>query len=163
MKKLLSLFLLMLCSASAFCQVESYRTLIYTSDDLASDIQEEVDEKQSRGLGADMFTAGANALLGIGTGYVTSAMDLGVNFIGQFVTKKEENHKSWEETVKKECEYTTQISTLAELNDFYDSISFDGPMDPKGMIFNDIRRPAIWRTDGDLGCRQQEIPVTLHG
>lgn len=137
MKKLFSLFFI-LSSAVAFGQVESYRTTIYTSDELAAEIQTVVDENNSRGLGMDMFTAGANALLGIGTGYISSAMDLSVNFIGQLVTKNAEQRKSWEEAVKKENEYTAQINTIAELNDFYDSISFDGPMDPKGMRFNGI-------------------------
>lgn len=137
MKKIFSL-LLILCSAAAYCQVESYRTSIYTSDELAAEIQDAVEEKQSRGQLADMLNAGAHAMLGIGTGYVTSAMDLGVNFIGQLVTKNAENRKNWEETVKKESKYTAQINTIAELNDFYDTISFDGPMDPRGMRFNGI-------------------------
>lgn len=137
MKKFLSL-LLILSSATAFCQVESYKTSIYTSDELAAEIQSAVEENQSRGLGMDMLNAGAKALMGIGTGYVTSAMDFGVNFIGQLVTKKSEDKKNWEETVEKESEYTANINTIAELNDFYDSISFDGPMDPRGMRFNGI-------------------------
>ena len=137
MKKLFSLFFI-LSSAVAFGQVESYQTTIYTSEELASEIQTVVDDSKSRGLGGDMFAAGTNALLGIGTGYISSAVDLGVNFIGQLVTKNAEHRKSWEETVKNENEYTAQINTIAELNDFYDSISFDGPMDPKGMRFNGI-------------------------
>ena len=137
MKKLFSLFFILI-SAVAFGQVESYQTTIYTSEELASEIQTVVDESKSRGLGGDMFAAGTNAFLGIGTGYISSAVDLGVNFIGQLVTKNAEHRKSWEEAVKKENEYTAQINTIAELNDFYDSISFDGPMDPKGMRFNGI-------------------------
>ncbi|MCQ2187557.1 MAG: hypothetical protein MJY73_04330 [Bacteroidales bacterium] len=137
MKKFFSLFFI-LASTAAFGQVESYQTTIYTSDELADEIQSVVDENQSRGLGADMFAAGANALLGIGTGYISSAMDFSVNLIGQLVTKNAEHRENWEETIKKENEYTAQINTIAELNDFYDSISFDGPMDPKGMRFNGI-------------------------
>lgn len=137
MKKFLSLFLI-LSSATAFCQIESYKTSIYTSDELAAEIQSAVEEKESRGQFADMLNAGAQAMLGIGTGYVSSAVDMGINFIGHLVTKNSEDKKKWEETVKKESEYKTDISTIAELNDFYDSISFDGPMDPKGMRFNGI-------------------------
>ena len=137
MKKILS-FLLVLCSAPAFCQVESYRTSIYTSDELAADIQDAVEENQSRGLAADMLNASAKAIMGIGTGYVTSAMDFGINFIGQLVTKKAEDKKNWEETVKKESEYVARINTISELSDLYNGISFDGPMDPKGMRFNGI-------------------------
>lgn len=137
MKKLISL-LFIFCSASAFCQVESFTTSIYTSDELAGEIQTAFEEKQSRGLASDMLNAGAKALMGIGTGYVSSALDLGVNFIGQLVTKKAEEKKEWEETIQKESEYATRINTIAELNDFYDTISFDGPMDPKGMRFNGI-------------------------
>lgn len=137
MKKILSL-LLLLSSASAFCQVESYTTSIYTSDELAAEIQNAVEEKMSRGLGVDMLNAGTKAMMGIGTGYVTSTIDFGVNFIGKLATRKAENRKSWEETVKKESAYVTRINTVAELNDFYSGISFDGPMDPKGMKFNGI-------------------------
>lgn len=138
MKKLLSLIFI-LCSITAFGQVESYKTFIYTSDELAEDIQAAYDERQSqRGLGEDMLNAGVNALKGIGAGYITTAIDFGVNFIGQLITKKAEEHKDWEETVKKESEYVTNINTIAELNDFYDKISLDGPMDPKGMKFNGI-------------------------
>ena len=138
MKKFLCLFLLILNSAAAFCQVESYKTSIYTSDELADEIQAAVEENRSRGLGADMLNAGAKAFMGIGTGYVTSALDFGVNFIGQLITKKATNQKNWEETVAKESKYATEISTIAELNDFYDMISLDGPMDPKGMRFDGI-------------------------
>ena len=72
-----------LSSAVAFGQVESYQTTIYTSEELASEIQTVVDDSKSRGLGGDMFAAGTNALLGIGTGYISSAVDLGVNFKGR--------------------------------------------------------------------------------
>ncbi len=130
--------MLVLSSVTAFCQVESYKTMIYTSEELADDIRTAFDESQSRGLGTDMFNAGANAFLGAGTGYISSVMDFSINFIGQLITKKAENHKDWEEMVKKESEYATVINTIAELNDFYDAISFDGPMDPKGMRFNGI-------------------------
>lgn len=130
--------MLVFISVTAFCQVESYKTMIYTSEELADDIRTAFDESQSRGLGADMLSAGANAFLGAGTGYITTAMDFGINFIGQLITKRAEEHKDWEEMVKKESEYATVISTIAELNDFYDAISFDGPMDPKGMRFNGI-------------------------
>ncbi len=137
MKKLLFLILIS-SSITAFGQPESYKTSIYTSDELAKEIQTAFDEKQSRSLSGDMLNAGIQAAAGIGTGYISTAVNLGVNFIGDLVTKRVDEHKEWEAEIKKESSYATSINTLAELNDFYDTISFDGPMDPKGMRFNGI-------------------------
>ena len=74
MKKLFSLFFI-LSSAVAFGQVESYQTTIYTSDELAAEIQTVVDDNNSRGLGLDMFAAGAN--LGVDPGLTGTAIAWG--------------------------------------------------------------------------------------
>lgn len=137
MKKIITLVILF-CSIPVFGQVESYKTIIYTSDDLADDLQVTFDESQSRGLGSDLLNAGLGALKGIGAGYVTTLVDFGVNFIGELITKKSRNQKEWNETITKESEHITNLCTIAELNDFYDRISFDGPMDPRGMKFDGI-------------------------
>lgn len=137
MKKLIIIFLAFL-SMSAYGQVESYKTYIYTSETLSDEIKTAYDETQSRGLGMNMLNAGLNALKGIGGGVITSVLDFGVNLIGQAISDKMQEHKKWEDLVKAESEYETTVSTLAELNNFYDKISLDGPMDPQGMLFDGI-------------------------
>lgn len=115
-----------------------YSTFIYTSDDISDEIQRAVDESQARGLGEDLLNAGLSALKGIGAGYVSSFIDMGVSSIGSLITKQARDKQAWEEAVKKENSFSLVINTVSEISDFYDKISFDGPMDPKGMKFNGI-------------------------
>ena len=119
-------------------QSEEYQTFIYTSEDLALEIQQLSSERKSRGYLSDLFVASKEAVKGIGAGYVTSFIDLGVNAIGSLFTRNSRLREQWEETVNKENVYETQISTVSEINDFYKETSFDGAMDPKGMRFNGI-------------------------
>ena len=76
MKKIISLVILFF-SIPVFGQIESYKTIIYTSDDLADDLQVTFDESQSRGFGSDLLNAGLGALKGIGAGYITTFVDFG--------------------------------------------------------------------------------------
>lgn len=117
---------------------EEYQTFIYTSDHLADEIQQLSNEQKSRGYLADLFFASKEAVKGIGAGYVTSFIDMGVNAIGSLLTRNSRMKEKWEETVKAENIYQTQISTVSEINDFYKETSFDGAMDPKGMRFDGI-------------------------
>ena len=122
----------------SIAQSVEYQTFIYTSDDLAKDIQQICFERQSRGYLADLFNAGKESVKGIGAGYVTSFIDMGVNAIGSLFTYNSRMKKQWEETVKAENIWHTKISTVSEINDFYKETSFDGAMDPKGMRFDGI-------------------------
>ena len=70
--------------------------------------------------------------------HLMQPFDLGVNAIGSLITRNERLKKEWEETVKAENVFQTQISTVSEINDFYSDTSFDGAMDPKGMRFDGI-------------------------
>lgn len=119
-------------------QSVEYQTFIYTSEDLADEIQQQSNERGSRGYLADLFMASKEAVKGIGAGYVTSFIDMGVNAIGSLFTHNARMKQQWEETVRAENVWQTQISTVSEINDFYKETSFDGAMDPKGMRFDGI-------------------------
>ncbi len=128
----------------AIAQTIEYKTFIYTSDDLADDIKsyqdEHADELQSgqRTLMGDMFGSGLNAAKGIASGYVSSFIDMGVNAIASLITRNSRLKAEWEKTVAAENTWTTNITTVSEMNDFYKKTSFDGAMDPQGMRFDGI-------------------------
>lgn len=139
MKKITSILALSLISFSGMAQRVEYQTFIYTSDDLAEEIARQSEERgTSRSYLGDLLNAGKESMKGIASGYVTSFIDLGVNAIGSLVTRNSRLKEEWEETVKSENVYQTQISTVSEMNDFYKETSFDGAMDPKGMRFDGI-------------------------
>ncbi|MCR4854514.1 MAG: hypothetical protein K5893_13095 [Prevotella sp.] len=138
------LFCLFALSASA--QQSQYKTIVYTSDELANEISRMNGERDaSRGYLGDLFTATKGSIKGIASGYVTSFFDIGVNAIGALVTKNARHKKEWEEAVKKENVFQTVINSVSEMSDFYDDSSFDGAMDPKGMRFDGI---GCLRTEG---------------
>lgn len=140
MKK--SIIIILLClfwTLYSKAQGVEYQTFIYTSDELADEIAKQSEELgTSRGYLGDLFSASKEAGKGIVSGYVTSFIDLGVNAIGALLTRNSRLKEEWEETVKQENVYQTQISTVSEVNDFYKQTSFDGAMDPKGMRFDGI-------------------------
>lgn len=143
---LLALLMSVVCRA----QQEQYQAFIYTSDDLANEIAKLNDNvDQSRSYMGNLFGAGGESIKGLASGYVTSFIDLGVNAIGSLFTRNTRLKEEWEKTVKTENEYKKEISTLAEVNNFYESTSFDGAMDPKGMRFDGI------------GCLRKEGNDTL--
>ncbi|RGM54876.1 hypothetical protein DXC07_12055 [Bacteroides uniformis] len=128
-------------------QSVEYQTFIYTSDDLADEIQNLCEERNStRSYMGDLFNASKESVKGIASGYVTSFIDLGVNAIGTLLTRNSRLKDEWEETVRSENIYTTKISTVSEMNDFYKETSFDGALDPKGMRFDGI---GCLRKDGN--------------
>lgn len=79
-----------------------YRTFIYTSEDLAEEIQRANDSQDdSRRFDVDLLNATIGAAKGIGAGYISSFIDLGVNALGNLITKNARQKKEWEEMVKK--------------------------------------------------------------
>lgn len=147
MKKTLSLLVFLLSSIVILAQSVEYQTFIYTSDDLADEIQNLCEERNStRSYMGDLFNASKESVKGIASGYVTSFIDLGVNAIGTLLTRNSRLKDEWEETVRSENIYTTKISTVSEMNDFYKETSFDGALDPKGMRFDGI---GCLRKDGN--------------
>ncbi len=149
MKQSIMILLLAAVSSLSRAQKVEYTTVIYTSDDLA----EEIAALQSRGQDTvratywgDLFNAGKESVKGIASGYVTSFIDLGVNAIGSLVTRNARLKAEWEEVVQAENVYSTQISTVSEVNDFYTETSLHSAMDPKGMRFDGI---GCLRKDGN--------------
>lgn len=139
MKKSIIILLCLFWTLYSKAQGVEYQTFIYTSDELADEIAKQSEELgTSRGYLGDLFNASKEAGKGIASGYVTSFIDLGVNAIGALLTRNSRLKEEWEETVKQENVYQTQISTVSEVNDFYKQTSFDGAMDPKGMRFDGI-------------------------
>lgn len=139
MKKSIIILLCLFWTLYSKAQGVEYQTFIYTSDELADEIAKQSEELgTSRGYLGDLFSASKEAGKGIVSGYVTSFIDLGVNTIGALLTRNSRLKEEWEETVKQENVYQTQISTVSEVNDFYKQTSFDGAMDPKGMRFDGI-------------------------
>lgn len=139
MKKSIVILLCLFWTLYSKAQGVEYQTFIYTSDELADEIAKQSEELgTSRGYLGDLFNASEEAGKGIASGYVTSFIDLGVNAIGALLTRNSRLKEEWEETVKQENVYQTQISTVSEVNDFYKQTSFDGAMDPKGMRFDGI-------------------------
>lgn len=139
MKKSIIILLCLFWTLYSKAQGVEYQTFIYTSDELADEIAKQSEELgTSRGYLGDLFNASKEAGKGMTSGYVTSFIDLGVNAIGALLTRNSRLKEEWEETVKQENVYQTQISTVSEVNDFYKQTSFDGAMDPKGMRFDGI-------------------------
>ena len=139
MKKSIIILLCLFWTLYSKAQGVEYQTFIYTSDELADEIAKQSEELgTSRGYLGDLFSASKEAGKGIVSGYVRSVIDLGVNAIGALLTRNSRLKEEWEETVKQENVYQTQISTVSEVNDFYKQTSFDGAMDPKGMRFDGI-------------------------
>lgn len=138
MKNILSVLLFCVLPLQSMAQSVEYQTFIYTNDQIADEIQRLSEERKTRGYMGDLFGASKESVKGIASGYVTSFIDLGVNAIGSLLTRNSRLKEEWEETVKQENVYETQISTVSEVNDFYKETSFDGAMDPKGMRFDGI-------------------------
>lgn len=150
MKRSVIVLLLVAISSLGMAQKIEYQTFIYTSDDLADEIARQSGEQGSeRGYWGDLLNASKESVKGIASGYVTSFIDLGVNAIGSLVTRNARLKAEWEETVQAENVYTTQISTVSEVNDFYKETSLHSAMDPKGMRFDGI------------GCLRKEGSDTL--
>ena len=118
-----------------------YQTFVYTSEDLSSEIERQVSADRdalSRGLGADLLSAGLSAATGAATGYISTLVEMGITAITKLIQLDAQNKKEWQEMVKEESELIITMGTIADLNDFYNCMSEYGPMDPKGMRFDGI-------------------------
>lgn len=116
-----------------------YKTFIYTSDTLADEIQMINDaQDDTRRFDLDLLNASLGAVKGIGAGYVSAFIDLGVNAIGNLITRNARLKQEWEETVNKENFWTTKISSIQDVKDFYRKPSTAGALDPLDMNFDGI-------------------------
>jgi hypothetical protein len=118
-------------------EVKEYTTFIYTSDDLAEEIQE-ISDDDRRTFGAALWESAFSAVKGIGGGYITSFVDMGVNAVGLLVTRNSRLKTEWEQTVSAENTWTTNINSIQEVKDFYKKPSQAGALDPKDMTFDGI-------------------------
>ncbi|MCH5220402.1 MAG: hypothetical protein J1F20_07500 [Muribaculaceae bacterium] len=148
----LSLFLLIFSFSACFTKaaqkdVSVYKTFIYTSSDLADEIQRVNDQQDdTRRFDVDLLNATLGAVKGIGSGYVSAFIDLGVNAIGNLITRNARLQQEWEETVKKENTWSTTISSVQDVKDFYRKPSTAGALDPLNMNFDGI---GCMRLDGN--------------
>lgn len=130
--------------------VTVYKTFIYTSESLTDEIQR-LNEQQddTRRFDTDLLNAALGAVKGIGAGYISAFIDLGVNAIGNLITRNSRLQKEWEETVKAENTWSTKISSVQDVKDFYQRPSTAGALDPQTMNFDGI------------GCLRMEGPDTV--
>lgn len=120
-------------------QVSVYKTFIYTSEDLADDIQRVNDSQDdTRRFDVDLLNATLGAAKGIGAGYVSSFIDIGVNALGNLVTRNARQKQEWEEMVKQENVWSTKITSVQDVKDFYRKPSIAGALDPLNMNFDGI-------------------------
>ena len=152
MKKAFVLLCAICCAIPLMAQTVKYTAFIYTDEGLAKQIQTYSDQVRfssgaTRGEFGDLLLeASLNAAKGIGAGYVTSVVDLGVKTIASVITRTQRLKLEWEQTVNAENTFCTQIRTISGLKDFYSTTSISSPMDPSGMKFDGI---GVVRKDGD--------------
>ncbi len=147
MKKIITLLLLFSGFFHAFSQAVEYHTYIYTSEDLADDISQANEElRDTRGFGSDLFNSSIGAAQGIGAGYVTSFINLGVTSLGNLITRNARLKKEWEDMVNAENTWTTHINSVQDVRDFYRKPSTSGALDPLNMNFDGI---GCLRMDGN--------------
>lgn len=120
-------------------KIIEYKTFIYTSEDLADDIQRVNDSQDdTRRFDIDLLNATIGAAKGIGAGYISTFVDLGVNALGNLITRNARQRKEWEDMVKKENVWSTKISSIQDVKDFYRKPSTAGALDPLNMNFDGI-------------------------
>lgn len=116
-----------------------YKAYIYTSDDLAEDIQRANDEQDdTRRFDVDLLNATVGAAKGIGAGYISTFIDMGVNALGNLITRNARLKKEWEDMVREENVWSTKISSIQDVKDFYRKPSTAGALDPLNMNFDGI-------------------------
>lgn len=139
MKKFFLFLFTLSLSFAGVAQTLEYKTFIYTSNDLAAEIQQvNASQDATRRFGSDLLNATLNASKGIASGYVTSFIDMGVNAIASLLTRNARLKQEWEETVNAENTWTYPISSVEEMRDFYKEPSRAGALDPMGMCFDGI-------------------------
>lgn len=140
MKKLaITLAAAMLALGAAARDVKKYETFIYTSPELAEEIQlENENQDATRRFDADLLDATLGALKGIGGGYVTSVVNLGVNAVASLITRNARQQKEWEDMVAAENRWEMKIASVQDVKDFYTKPSMAGALDPMNMTFDGI-------------------------
>lgn len=139
MKIYITILLLLASYVIASAKIIEYKTFIYTSEDLADDIQRVNDSQDdTRRFDIDLLNATIGAAKGIGAGYISTFVDLGVNALGNLITRNARQRKEWEDMVKKENVWSTKISSIQDVKDFYRKPSTAGALDPLNMNFDGI-------------------------
>ncbi len=154
MRKTLLTLLCCVMAGSVASQTRSFTTFIYNDDSISTEIQAYCNAfypavtrgSRSGDLGPMMKDAAVNAAKGIGAGYVSAFVDLGVKAVTGLMERRERIRSEWESTVASENMYLTHVNSISNLKDFYSTPSVYGPMDPKGMRFNGI---GCLRKNGD--------------
>lgn len=120
--------------------IQAFKTTIYTDSTLTGDLAEEevLLGEGTRGFGADLLNTLGNAALGVASGYISSVVDLGIQAVGQLIMADRRHHEEWMETATKECSFTNTLGTLYAINDFYNSGSDKGALDPTGFQFDGV-------------------------
>lgn len=138
MKKIV-IFLSLITCILASAQTIEYKTFIYTSENLADDIQKINDEQDdTRRFDVDLLNATLGAAKGIGSGYISTFIDMGVNALGNLITRNARQKKEWEDMVRDENVWSTKISSIQDVKDFYRKPSTAGALDPLNMNFDGI-------------------------
>lgn len=141
MGKIFLIVLFMLSSTCIYAQNDGggYKTVIYTDPGLSEDIQDQSQYNGVLSFGAsEIISSASNAIKGIGAGYITSFVDMGVNAVASLLTRKSAHKTEWEKMIAEENTWSTEINSVEEAKDFYRKTSFDGALDPSGMYFNGI-------------------------
>ncbi len=139
MKQIAVLLASLCCCFVASAQTIEYKTFIYTSEDLAEDIQRANDaQDDTRRFDVDLLNATLGAVKGIGSGYITSFIDMGVNAWGNLITRNARQKKEWEDMIKEENVWSTKIRSIQDVKDFYRKPSTAGALDPLNMNFDGI-------------------------
>lgn len=138
MKKIVIFLSLITCILASAQSIE-YKTFIYTSENLADDIQR-INDKQddTRRFDIDLLNATLGASKGIGSGYISTFIDMGVNALGNLITRNARQKKEWEDMVRDENVWSTKISSIQDVKDFYRKPSTAGALDPLNMNFDGI-------------------------
>lgn len=119
--------------------VSVYKTFIYTSENLTEDIQRVNDSQDdTRRFDIDLLNATIGAAKGIGAGYISTFIDLGVNALGNLITMNARQKKEWEDMIREENVWSTKISSIQDVKDFYRKPSTAGALDPLNMNFDGI-------------------------
>lgn len=137
--KLRFFFLLSFIPVFVFAQVSEYKAFTYSSKELTKEIQQlQLTQDSVRSIWKDMGKATLNSMKGIGAGYVSSFIDMGVNAIASLINRKSKMEEEWLQMVTVENKWSTQINSIHDMSDFYDTKSESGALDPKGMMFDGI-------------------------
>ena len=95
-----------------------------------------VEDLQAQG-GATRSVVGL-MLAAAGQSALNSMVDIAATEIVKLATYEQTQKKEWLRLVENECNYSDNIASVRNLNDFYSETSRYGAMDPSNMIFDGI-------------------------